>query len=124
MSFILQNQMELFQIPHDHADWLIIRSGIRQYSLHSFCIPAPIVQKYFSYYKLLFWSGTHILESIEAGMIVRDNISFYVHYHGSLTRGKIVQKPDSQYRLSFRKPLPGFGDPIVLIDYVKEIKNV
>jgi len=108
-------QSELFPIPASRADSLLIKSGLRFYLANVFAIPAPIVDRYFSYYKLLYWTGHHTIDSIEAGMIVRDNIAFYVRYHNDLTRGAILRNPTAQYALSFRNPKPGFGDPVVLV---------
>ena len=83
---------------------------------HAQSIPKPAAYKYLQYYKLLYWSGHHTLESIEAGMIVRDNTAFIVRYHNGLTRGKILAKPDAQYRISFRAAKDFLCiDPIVLI---------
>lgn len=119
MSFIQPRQLNLFPIPHSTADRMILQSGIKQTTLYAFAIPTPIVEKYYKYYKLLYWSGHHILDAMEAGILTRDNISFYAKYHDSLTRGKIVQNPGKQYALSFRAPIDGMGDAYVLISEAK-----
>ena len=119
----LNPQAALFPIPHSNVDRTILRNGIKFYTTHSFNIPYPVASAYYKHYKLLYWGATHILESIEAGIIVRDDIAFIVRYHKDLNRGKILndskQNPNAQYKLSFRAPLDSWNiDPIVLISEV------
>lgn len=104
----------------NHANEMIMRSGLRFYNNHCFKIPQSIADRYFGYYKLLYWSGSHILESIEAGFIVRDDICFKVQYHKELNRGKILaaskQNCNEQYILSFRSANKDWQiDPVVII---------
>jgi hypothetical protein len=123
MSFLIdksiynkQGNLNLSNPRYTETEFMIMRNGIRFYTSNTFHIPYPITYKYFSYYKLLYWSGAHILESIEAGLIVRDDIAFIVKYHKDLTRGKILNEKDKQYVLSFREPEPKWSiDPIVII---------
>lgn len=115
----IQMQNILDQSEHNHANEMIMKSGLRFYTSQCFSIPAPIVDRYFHYYKLLYWSGHHILESIEAGYIVRDNIAFRVMYYRNLTRGNILNAKDEQYILSFRMPNPDWNiDPVVIISSI------
>lgn len=110
-----QKQSELFPIPYSKAEFLIMRSGINLFTTKAFSIPYPVSAKYFSYYKLLYWTGQHLLESIEAGIICRDGIAFRVQFHG-ITRGQILSDPDAQYAISFRAPTSEWEiDPVVLI---------
>ena len=110
------SQLPLFPEPFCEIDKTVIRNGVKFYMHHAQSIPKPAAYKYLQYYKLLYWSGHHTLESIEAGMIVRDNTAFIVRYHNGLTRGKILAKPDAQYRISFRAAKDFLCiDPIVLI---------
>jgi hypothetical protein len=103
-----------------------LRNGIRFYTTQCQSIPYPVAAAYYHYYKLLYWSGHHVLESIEAGLIVRDDIAFIVKYHKDLTRGKILneskQNPNKQYKLSFRAPLDSWNiDPVVIISECTEL---
>lgn len=107
------NQQNLFPTPWSASDRLVLSHGIRFLSTKCNRIPTPIVQKYFNLYKLHYWTGTHLLNQIEAGLICRYDTAFIVHYHGGLTRGKILEHSDKQYAVSFRHGL--FNDPIVLI---------
>lgn len=117
------SQSELFPAPYSRAEFLVIRSGISFLSRTAFKLPYPVSCKYFSYYKLLYWTGSYTLESIEAGIIVRDGIAFRVHFHGT-NRGSILAYPNDQYALSFRAPNSEFDlDPIVLISHTdKKVK--
>ena len=116
-------QASLFPIPFSETDRTVLRNGIRFYTSHIPAIPYPVVANYFKYYKKLFWSAAHILESIEAGMIVREDICFQVKYHKNLTRGKILaaakENCNTQFMLSFRAPYDGWNiDPVVLISAI------
>lgn len=121
MAFLLnQNeylrQQNLFPAPLTIAEKQIMRQGIRFYAEHTFKIPYTVSYSHFSYYKLLYWSGHHLLESIEAGMIVRDDRAFVVRYCKGINRGKILANPSAQYAVSFRAPSSEWGiDPIALI---------
>lgn len=109
-------QTELFKIPYNQAERLLIQSGIRYYTLGCSRIPAPIVDKYFDTYYLLYWRGTHLLEQIQAGLIEKYDQAFKVVYHNNLTRGNIIESKDSQFALSFRAPKAEWGiSPTVLI---------
>lgn len=111
-------QLSLFKTeePLNAVDNLIVRQGLRFYSTYCPRIPRQVVASYYSYYKLLYWSGHHLLESIEAGVICRDDIAFRVLYFDKLTRGKILANPDAQYAISFRKVHDAWmHDPIVLV---------
>ena len=113
-------QGSLFQTPLSNVDRLILRNGIRFYTINSFDIPYPVTYKYFKHYKKLYWSASYLLSQIEAGMIVRDDIAFIVQYHKSLTRGMILNEAkkneNTQFILSFRAPQDQWNiDPIVLI---------
>ncbi len=113
MTALLESkQSNLFETPFSEVDRTVLRNGIRFYSIGCTSIPAPIVSRYFTYYNLLYWSGSHLLKQIQAGIIERDNIAFRVIFH-KLSRGKILANPDKQYKLSFRHGL--MNDPIVLI---------
>ena len=117
----LNPQASLFPVPHSAVDRTVLRNGIRFYTTQCQSIPYPVAAAYFHYYKLLYWSGAHILESIEAGMIVRDNIAFIVKYHKDLTRGYILKHKDAQYKMSFRAPLDSWNiDPVVIISECTE----
>lgn len=103
-------------MPMSNVERTVIRNGIRFYVSKCKSIPYPVACKYLSYYKKLYWSGHHLLESIEAGMIVRDDIAFIVSYHKDLTRGKILHNKDAQYCISFRAAAPEWNiDPVVVI---------
>ena len=103
----------------------LLRRGIQFYLLNTFRIPSYIQHNYFKYYKLLYWSGQHLLESIEVGMIVRDDIAFSVIFTQGLTRESIKaaihRNPNVQYQLSFREPEDTWNlYPVVLVrDAVK-----
>jgi len=131
MSFLIskslynkQGNLNLSNPRYTATEQQIMRNGIKFYTHNTFHIPYPITYKYFSYYKLLYWSGAHILESIEAGMIVRDDIAFIVQYKDNLTRGKILKNKDIQYCLSFRKPEEQWCiDPIVIISEINTYRK-
>ena len=131
MSFLIdksiytkQGTLNLSNPRYNATEQQIMRNGIKFYTHNTFQIPYPIQYQYFAYYKLLYWSGTHVLESIEAGMIVRDDIAFIVQYKEPLTRGKILQNQSAQYVLSFRSPEKEWCiDPIVIISNTKENKG-
>ena len=113
---IYNTQASLFPNPISAVDRMILRNGIKFYLNHPLSIPYPVTCNYLKYYKLLYWSGNHLLESIEAGVIVRDDICFVVKYHKSLTRGQILHNKDAQYAISFRAALDEYHlDPIVII---------
>jgi hypothetical protein len=118
-------QESLFPIPYSETDRMVLRNGIRFYNNLIFRIPYPVTSNYFKYYKLLYWSANHIIESIEAGMICRDDIAFRIHYNANLTRGKILHAANhestalKQYALSFRAAYDGWSiDPVVIISEV------
>lgn len=121
---LYKKQQSLFPPTEiSNVDRMILRNGIKFYLHHSFSIPYPVACQYLQYYKLLYWSGTHTLESIEAGMICRDDIAFIVRYHKDLTRGKILRNPDAQYAISFRAALDQYNlDPVVLISECNDAK--
>jgi hypothetical protein len=115
-EYLRQQSLEFPPSPLSNVERQVMRNGIRFFTSHVFAIPYPVAVANFSYYKLLYWSGHHTLESIEAGIIVRDDIAFIVRYHRDLTRGKILANPDAQYAISFRAPRKDWNiDPIVLI---------
>lgn len=105
-----------------HAEYLTTRSGIRFYTEHCPRIPLPVVMKYFNrYYKLIYWSAEYIISSIEAGIIVRDDIQFKVAYKG-ITRGEILLEckladgnPKRQFQLSFRVPDEKWNIPATVV---------
>jgi hypothetical protein len=123
MSFLLDQkaylaQQQLFPTPYNEAENLIIRSGIRFFNNNMQRIPYPVAYRYFKYYKLLFWSGQHIIESIEAGIICRDDIAFIVRFNKkqNLTRGYILNHKEDQYTVSFRAAKDEWNiDPVVYI---------
>lgn len=109
-------QLELLPIPYNTAELLLIRSGIKFYSYQCFSIPAPIVSRYFNTYKLLYWSGHHLLDQIIAGTITRNDVAYRVVYRNQLTRGYILQNRDEQYSLSFRESYDAWNiEPVVII---------
>jgi hypothetical protein len=110
-------QIPLIPIPYSFADEVVLRSGIKFLSYNVLSIPTPIVQKYFPLYKLHYWSGSYIIQQIQAGMIERHGVAFIVQYYDGLTRGYILANPDEQYKLSFRSGL--MNDPVVLISIVE-----
>jgi hypothetical protein len=117
-NYTKQGELALSTPRYSTVEHRIMRNGIQSYTLNTFAIPYPIAYKYFSYYKLLYWSGYHVIESIEAGLIVRDDIAFKVQYNKEqgLTRGEIIRAPDMQYCLSFRSPDKQWHiDPVVII---------
>lgn len=117
-------QLELLPIPYNHAEKLIITSGIRFYSERCARIPEPIADKYFEIYSLLYWKGSHILKEIEAGMITKYNTAFKVIYLNKLCRGNILANPEDQYSLSFRAPNPEWDlQGCVLISATMPIKT-
>lgn len=99
-------QLELLPIPYNHAEKMLITSGLRFYSEKCSRIPEPVADKYFEIYTLLYWKGSHILENISAGTITKYNTAFKVIYLNKLCRGTILAHPDEQYSLSFRAPNP------------------
>ncbi len=114
------NQMELdLQSSLPQVEFTIIRSGIRFYATKCRGIPSPIVAKYFSQYRLIYWSAGYTLTQIESGIIVKDDIAFRVSYQG-ITRGEIlaaVQQGNhmQQLALSFRSPKAEWNLPPVVI---------
>lgn len=112
----ISNQMHLFDYPlipeltaSQHQN---IRSAIRFYSTKCWHLPAPLQQKYFKSYYLLYWSGSHLakqLQDAEGCLVHRNNLTnipirYRVEFHRNLNRGKILMNPDTQYALSFRIP--------------------
>lgn len=121
MSFLINQhhylkQQNLFPEPYNEVERMIMRNGIKFYLYNTFRIPYPVTYKYFSEYRLLYWSGEYLLEQISVGMIERYCAVYQVIYHDGLTRGYIKANPKEQYALSFRIVKSEWSfDPVVLI---------
>jgi len=119
------NQKELFETPYCEYDRMVIRNGIRFYTTQCLSIPAPVIIKYFQYYKLFYHSAEYTIREIANGIIEKDGIAFKVKYHKSLTRGRILwnqqYNPFTQYRLSFRAPKSEYDIPAIVI--ISECEN-
>lgn len=110
------NQLELFPIPYNHAEFLLLKSGLHFLTTASATIPKPIVSRFIPIYYKLYWQGIHLLSRIESGCIVRDGITYNVIYGKGLTRGKIIANIQAQYCLSFRKAADQYHlKPVVFI---------
>lgn len=103
MSYAINNP-PTHTAKYNRAEYITMQSGIKFYTEKVFAIPYPVSTWYFSYYKLLYWTGSHTLSQIVAGTITRDSEAFRVVFHNGLTRGYILANPDEQYALSFRIP--------------------
>lgn len=100
----MNKQKELFSIPASHHESLLIKNGLRFYSFNCFSIPRSITSRFYSYYKLLYWSGDYLLHVIDnnEGSIFRSGIEFRTVFHREVTRGYIMAHRGKQFAISFR----------------------
>lgn len=108
--------------PPTIAEQMILKSGIRFYTTNCFCIPAPIVDRYFQSYHLLYWSGDYLLKQIKEGTITKDGITYQIRFKAGLTRGKILANLENQFPISFRIPCAEYG--ILPVAIIGESSNV
>jgi hypothetical protein len=58
-------------------------------------------------YQLLFWNKQYFFSEVQDGFLFRNGVKYQVIYN--TPRGQILVSPASQVKLSFRKPIAGFG---------------
>ena len=84
---------------------------------HQFYLPPDIAESLDKYY-ILHWQGSYILsQSNQFGpddIIIHQDTRYRVKFVSPLTAWELVNKPDAQYKLSFRK-LPKKATGFVLI---------
>lgn len=114
-------QKELFPIPANKAEELILRTAIKKYSEELWSIPYPLQYKYFQEYYLLYWKGSHLIKQVKEGYLYNhDGFGYKIVYKPGLTRGKILANLDAQYPLSFRNPSTEWNLlPIVIVGEAK-----
>lgn len=87
---------------------------------HQFCLPPDISQSLEKYY-ILHWQGKHLLEQVNQfgadDIITHQDTRYRVKFVSPLTAWYIVNNPESQYKLSFRK-LPKKATGFVLVKKV------
>ena len=114
-------QRELFPIPANRAEQLILRTAIKKYSEELWSIPYPLQYKYFYEYFLLYWKGEYLIKKAVEGYLQNHmGTTYKIVYKPGLTRGKILANLSGQYPLSFRSPNPEWNlSPIVIVGEAK-----
>ena len=89
------------------AKYGITPSCVHYTAVNLFCVPAHM-RDCFQHYHLLYWRADYLLQQVSEGALRLSSGDYIVIYH-RCTRGQLIENPQSQVALSFRKAQPEFG---------------